>query len=286
MVLLKLLIFTLTFYGFVVHLDAITCPKGQKITRSGNGCEECLSGYYQPVESDSKQCMVCRRCDTASGSVIKEKCTKESDTKCECRGGFIPSDTDFSTCKCDIGFGLKRGESPECSECPNGYFSTSIDSPCQKWKECKSAGVSVNGTKTSDAICNEESKSNTFVTTPTTSNKVVSLITRLISHRPHEGAQTQKIHTTTTTYAPGPTVTPKDKGQPSYPSNTGNHIGMVLLIFGIVGLLVLTAVTCRLHVAPYMERTPAVQKNESWRRPVEESGNGSLSPLKLSPGEP
>ncbi|XP_070815820.1 tumor necrosis factor receptor superfamily member 4 [Chaetodon trifascialis] len=285
MVLLKLLLFTLTFYGFAVHLDAIICPKGQKVNRYGSGCEDCRRGSYQPVENDSKQCMVCRKCDAGSGSVVKEKCTKESDTKCECRGRFVPSDSDFSTCKCAIGFGLTLGE---CSECLDGYFSASIDSPCQKWKECKSAGVRVNGTKTSDVICNEESKSNAHVTTPTTSNKVVSLITRLISHRPHEGAQTQKMHTTTTTTsAPGPTVTPKDKGQPFYTSNAGNHIGMVLLIFGIVGLLVLTAVTCRLHVAPYMERTPAVPQNESLcRRPVEESGNGSLSPLKPNPGEP
>ncbi|XP_041812826.1 tumor necrosis factor receptor superfamily member 4 isoform X2 [Chelmon rostratus] len=257
MVLPKLLIFTLTLHGLLVNLDAVSCPKGQKVSRGGRGCEDCSDGYYQPVENYSRQCMACTRCDERSGSVVKEKCTKESDTKCECRGEFVGSDSDYSTCKCDIGFGLSLGE---CSKCADGYFSTSIDSSCQKWKECKSAGVSINGTQTSDVICNKESQSNTYVTTATTSNKDVSLITRLISHRPHEGAQTQKTHTTTTTTsAPGPTVTPKDKGQPSYPSNTGNHIGMVLLIFGIIGLLVLTAVTCRLHLTPHMERRPAVQ---------------------------
>lgn len=90
---------------------------------------------------------------------------------------------------------------------------------------CKSQGVNTTGTQTMDNICNEESRSNTRVTTAPTSNKVVSRITRVTSHHPHEGAQTQKMLTGGTTSAPGHIITPKTKVQPFYPSNTGNHIG-------------------------------------------------------------
>ncbi|XP_070759272.1 tumor necrosis factor receptor superfamily member 4 [Enoplosus armatus] len=291
MVLLKLLILTLTFYELIVDLDAKSCPKGMRVSRDGNSCENCLDEFYQPEENHSKHCIPCTKCDRESGSDVEEKCTKEMNRKCRCRGEFVPSDSDSSTCKCDIGFGLNRaGSLPECAKCETGYFSSSIDSTCRKWKECKSAGVNFTGSNTADAICNEL-KSNTYITTPPTSNKM-SLIVRLTSHRPHEGAHTQKLHTTTittttTTSGPGHTITPKVPVQPFQPSNTGNHIGMALLIFGIIGLLVLTAVTCKLHIASCVPIKPAVQTRESLcRRPVEESGNGSLSSLKLNPEEP
>lgn len=41
------------------------------------------------------------------GSAVKEACTKETNTKCQCRGEFVPAESDSSTCKCEIGFGLK-----------------------------------------------------------------------------------------------------------------------------------------------------------------------------------
>ncbi|XP_035517630.1 tumor necrosis factor receptor superfamily member 4 [Morone saxatilis] len=280
---LKLLLITLTFYEFIVHVDAFTCPKGQRVAKDGKSCDSCQDTTYQPEENRSQRCKACGNCDAVSGSVVKEKCTKTTNTKCQCRGEFVPYDPDSSTCKCDIGFGL---QDKVCSKCEDGYFSTNINSPCIKWKECKS-GVNINGTNKSDVVCNDESKSNTYVTTPLTTSKTVSLMTRLTSKRPHEGAKIQKMRTTTTTTtsAPRHPVTTEDKIQPS---NTGNYIGsgMALLIVGIAILLILTLVTCKLHIIPCMEKQPAVKKNESCRRPVEESGDDSLSSLKLNPGEP
>lgn len=91
------------------------------------------------------------------------------------------------------------------------------------YSSCKSAGIKVNGTKTSDVICNEESKTNTHTTTDPTSKSVVrSLFSHVTSHRPHEGAQTQKTLTTTTTSAPGHSNTPMP-GIVS--SNKSNHFG-------------------------------------------------------------
>ncbi|XP_054473523.1 tumor necrosis factor receptor superfamily member 4 isoform X2 [Anoplopoma fimbria] len=272
MFLFKLLIVTLSFYD----LDALrTCPKGQRLNPKANGCDVCPNDAFQPEENDSQTCKVCTKCDGESGSDVKENCTKETNTKCQCREGFVPWESDSSSCKCEIGFELKHG-GRECVKCDDGYFSTRMTSPCQKWKECK-CGVNTKGTSTSDVICNKELQgcsdtSNTYFTTPRTSTTKVSLITLLTSQHPRERVHTQRMHTTTTT-----TTTTKAASE-----HIPTHIGMAFLILGIIGLLVLTAVTCKLHISPQ----PAAPKNDSLcRRPVEESGEGSLASLKLNPGE-
>ncbi|XP_033995035.1 tumor necrosis factor receptor superfamily member 4 [Trematomus bernacchii] len=275
MVLLKLLIFTLTFYELIFYLDAKICPKGWKVKRVGRGesCESCPDGNYQDEENTSQNCKPCIPCDHTTGSVLKKKCTKETNTECQCSRGFVRYDD--SSCKCNKGFGLKRGEQPECSECEEGFFSSSINSQCQKLKECKS-GVKFAGKKNSDVICNVDS-----YTTPTTSNERVSLLTRLTSHHGGDKATATNIKTTTssisTTAPPGHT---RDKEPHLHPFAGA---GMVLIIIGIIGLLVLTAVTCKLRFNP----KPAVTKSDSLcRSPVEESGDDSQSSLKLNPEEP
>ncbi|KAK5872588.1 hypothetical protein PBY51_013272 [Eleginops maclovinus] len=279
MILLKLLIFTLTFYELIYDLDAQKCPSGQRINvrvRSRESfCEPCPDGYFQPVENHSQYCKACTHCDHMKGSVLKVKCTKETDTECQCRGGFVRHDS--STCRCKMGFELKHGE---CSECEDGFFSSHIGSQCQKWKECKS-GVKLPGNKTSDVLCNMDS----YITAATTSN-TVSVLTRITSHHSHEADKAKKSHPATNTNITTATsiITTSTKavdGPPRiiHPSDSISYFGagMVLLIFGIVGLLVLTAATCKLHV----NLQPAVPKNESLcRSPVEESGDDSLSSLK------
>ncbi|XP_068451404.1 tumor necrosis factor receptor superfamily member 21 [Clinocottus analis] len=279
MFLFKLLVFTLTFYELIVDLDArTTCPKGQRVTKGR--CESCPSETFQPEDNDYQICKACTKCDVESGSVVEKKCTKKTNTKCQCRGEFVPRESDSSTCKCDVGFGLNRDR---CSKCEDGYFSSQINSGCQKWRECK-CGVKKPGTRTTDVTCNVESQgcsdashsyiptpSNTYITNATTSNNMVSLITRLTSHHSHERAHTQKMHTIATTIA-------------AAAGHTDANIvtGVTFLILGIIGLLLLTAVICKLHITPQ----PIARKNDSLcRRPVEESGESSLSSLKLNPGE-
>ncbi|XP_073323759.1 uncharacterized protein [Pagrus major] len=164
----------------------------------------------------------------------------------------------------------------ECSECEAGYFSTSIDSTCRKWRECKS-GVQKNGTKISDVICKDESKSDTYVSATPTPHNIVPAVKRFTSDRPHEGAQTQKIHTTTTTSAPRHMT-------PVPPPTTGSQIGVILIIgMGLVLLLVLTAVACKQHAIP-KERQQPEQKSESLcRKPVEESGDSNEALFKQNP---
>ncbi|TKS71308.1 Tumor necrosis factor receptor superfamily member 4 OX40 antigen OX40L receptor [Collichthys lucidus] len=223
-------------------------------------CDTCHEGTYQITNNYSGRCQgTCTKCDEQSGSFTIKKCTKENNAECQCRSGFVPSDSDYSTCRCDRGFGLSINNGrKECSKCEHGYFNARINSPCKKWKECKSVGTP--GTTTSDVICN-----NTYAITHPTPTKTISIIKLLTSHRPQDGTENQKMHSTTTTTATttksssasGHPATPNDKVQPSYPSTTGNYIGMALLIFGIAGLLVLTAVTCKLHITPYLEKHPA-----------------------------
>lgn len=46
---------------------------------------------------------------SATGSEEVEACTAVTNTKCQCRAGFVPRDTsDSSTCKCEPGFGLNN----------------------------------------------------------------------------------------------------------------------------------------------------------------------------------
>lgn len=45
-----------------------------------------------------------------SGSVIEQKCTKETDTICRCVADFVPVESDSATCECSRGFGLKQGD--------------------------------------------------------------------------------------------------------------------------------------------------------------------------------
>ncbi|KAM8913906.1 uncharacterized protein AB9W97_006906 isoform 2-T2 [Spinachia spinachia] len=233
----------------------------QRVTKGGDGCEICPSDAFQPEENDSQVCKACTKCESSTGSVVKEECTKETDTKCQCRDDFVPWESDSSSCKCK-----------------DGHFTYNVNSQCKKWKECK-CGVKRNGTRSSDVICHAEfqgcsasnipTPSSNYLTTLPTSNKTVSLLTRLTSPHPRDGAHTPRMPTgTTATAAPGHKVIQL-------------LTGLALVMLGIFGLLVVTAVTCKLHFTLH----PAAPKKDSLcRRPVEESG-GSLCSVKLNPGE-
>lgn len=83
---------------------------------------------------------------------------------------------------------------------------------------CKS-GVKISGTASSDVICNEPN-SDTYSTTLPTSNTITTL-RGLITQRPHEGAKTQGMDTTTTPRV----ATSTKKVLPTPPVYPGNQIG-------------------------------------------------------------
>ncbi|XP_054883050.1 tumor necrosis factor receptor superfamily member 4 [Poeciliopsis prolifica] len=275
MFLFNLLIFILTLDVFTVDSDAAKCEKGQRLKETSNGkitCESCKEGTFRATPKDSKTCELCTPCDEETGSFIKETCTKVKNTVCGCRDGFVPFSKDSGVCKCDIGSGLENGV---CSKCKEGYFSKEIDTPCQKWKDCKSAGIKQAGSSTSDVVCNEMINNSQTTAAPTAITKVFPSLSS--TRRPREGAPTQTLSSTTTTTVQLPTV--RNTMQP-----TSIHIGTAILILGIAGLLVMTAMTCKLHITPFCQSKPAVQTKDSLcRRPVEESGDGSESSLKLNP---
>ncbi|KAM9813343.1 tumor necrosis factor receptor superfamily member 5 [Neosynchiropus ocellatus] len=229
MVQLQMLILTLVFNNLIPDSEAVTCPKGQRVSRKSGSCEACPDGYYQDTENHSRQCKPCTKCDQNSGSVVKQQCTKVSNTECKCQQHFSPLESDSSTCTCPEGCGLNHGQ---CSPCPHGYYNPAVNSPCRKWKECK-LGVKVSGTFTKDVICSDN---NTALPSPAieTRSTVAASETR---HTPTNSPHSAYSSTTR------PTATVPGREY----SSTGTNIGLILAILGLaIFLLFLFAVIWKL----------------------------------------
>ncbi|XP_036067937.1 tumor necrosis factor receptor superfamily member 4 isoform X2 [Oryzias melastigma] len=220
-------------------------------------------------------CKPCLNCDTVSGSFVLEKCTNLRNAKCGCREGFHRVPLDFSICRCGKGFGLtKNGDVAMCSKCPPGYFNKDYDKPCQKMTDCKDKRVKVPGSTTSDVICKEKSHPPVASTSASTKAAPLTLV------NPHQEQKvTQKPLITTTTPQPN-----EPKGKPPPNTSSESHFGLGLLMIGIAGLLLLTAVTCKLHFTPFWKkkRTPHMEE-DTFCKPVKESGDGIHSSLHLNP---
>ncbi|XP_061688325.1 tumor necrosis factor receptor superfamily member 4 [Syngnathoides biaculeatus] len=274
--LLQLLLLSLIFNTFVADSDQFSCPKGQRIVMRGGSeksCAVCPEGYHQPGENKSKQCKPCTKCNQASGSEVMAKCTKETDTKCQCREGFVPVESGSVTCKCSVGFGLRRGE---CSKCEDGSFNRRANAPCIKWKECKS-GVNVSGSSTSDVVCNGEPKRR-----PHSSPRTVTVNTP-----PDEKARSRlnADADVAATTAASREVPSNAKVEPVRPlTATRFHVGMAFLILGIVAALILSAAACTRRVTRCVRRRGLMPRDLPYRRPVEESGDGIRS--NLNPKKP
>ncbi|KAM6927829.1 uncharacterized protein FYW49_004001 [Xenentodon cancila] len=137
---------------------------------------------------------------------------------------------------------------------------------------CKAAGVKTPGTSTSDVICNEL-KDGLQITEATTSKRI-TFLSNLTTRHPHEGSQITHFTTTSTK--------PTKQGTKEQSSSHGNYLGMFLLLFGIAGLLMLTAVTCKLFITPCYEKRSTHYQKEC-RIPVEESGSEESYKLNLEP---
>ncbi|XP_011490928.1 tumor necrosis factor receptor superfamily member 4 [Oryzias latipes] len=271
----------LVLNGVPTDTNAVDCDPGHWVTFEGRKrvCKPCKEGYFQPEKMQSK-CNPCLGCETESGSFVQEKCTPVKNTKCQCRDGFSFLASDYSICQCNKGFGLtKRGDQMVCSECPPGHFNPDYDKPCKKMTDCKDAGVKVPGTPTSDAVCKEKSELTIASTSTSKRAASVTLVTPRQQQRGTRTPKTRPVITTTTSPLPK-----EPKGQP--PSNTSseNHFGLGLLMIGIAGLLLLSAVTCKLHFTPCWKKKGAPHMEEdSFCKPVKESGDGIDSSLHLNP---
>uniref|UniRef100_A0A3Q3D1L5 Tumor necrosis factor receptor superfamily member 4-like n=1 Tax=Hippocampus comes TaxID=109280 RepID=A0A3Q3D1L5_HIPCM len=214
-------------------------------------CAACPEGYHQPTKNYSKQCKACTKCNEESGSEVTEKCTKKTDTKCQCRKGFVPVEPDSATCECGIGFGLHYG-GKECSKCEDGFFNRHPNSPCIKWKECKS-GVNTRGSSTSDVICNADSHNSP------TSNHTVSVITPQHEwDQSHDSTQ----HETTTTITTTPTP----------PSNSTMTFLVLIVHFFFRYCLCHPWNSCIKTISLFWL---FLSGDSLYRRPVEEIGDGT-----------
>uniref|UniRef100_A0A4W5P3I1 Si:ch73-361p23.3 n=1 Tax=Hucho hucho TaxID=62062 RepID=A0A4W5P3I1_9TELE len=259
------------------------CKKGEMINiRNGRLCDPCRENHYQAVPNRSQKCELCTSC--RENSELISKCTKTSNTICQCRTGFIRRDVESSICKCDEGSGVDTS-GLICRECKNGSFTTKMDSKCVKWRECRS-GVRIPGNATSDVICNDNSEpeGKTLPSTHTTSpsGSIQTFSKSLIQ------SQRSSPHPDVPTLAPAPTI--KVTKSPKFSTA---DFGQVMTLMGTVLLLtfLLTTVTCKLVIIPCIKnhKKPAVRTSQdSCRRPVEESGDSSFSSLVKQPslGEP
>uniref|UniRef100_A0A4W5PRK2 Si:ch73-361p23.3 n=1 Tax=Hucho hucho TaxID=62062 RepID=A0A4W5PRK2_9TELE len=274
------------YNGFLNPVEAaFKCKIGERISlsrRNKEQCEPCPDGYFQAVPNESQKCQPCNSCNEKSWSEVKSKCSKTSNAVCQCRGGFTNRDKDSTICKCAVGSGLNTsGIIPACRECEHGFFTANIDSTCAKWRECNS-GVKNPGNTTSDVICNEESDGKTLPSMqPTSPSGSIQAVSKSLIQNQSQGSSP---------HPDVPTVTPALTG----PKSSTADYGQVMTLIGIVLLLtfLLTAVTCNLVIIPCIKnyKNPAVRtaQGSMCRKPVEESGDSSLSSLVKTPslGEP
>ncbi|PKK23769.1 CD40 molecule, TNF receptor superfamily member 5, partial [Columba livia] len=163
------------------------CQPGEKLVSECNStedsvCTRCESGHYQQGWTREKHCAPHDICDDNTGLIVKVQGNATHNTVCQCRAGMHCSDTSCQTCvenqPCQRGFGfvaakaVARMSSP-CEPCAEGTFSnvSSKTEPCHPWTSCEEKGlmVKVQGTNTSDVICESSRRSSLSVLIPITS---------------------------------------------------------------------------------------------------------------------
>ncbi|KAJ7998464.1 hypothetical protein DPEC_G00205210 [Dallia pectoralis] len=251
-------------------LNAEECKEGERINlKSGKRCEPCPEKSFHKGPNNSQQCQPCTICRENSGSKVIKECSKTSNALCQCATGFVPRDTVSAICRCPEGSGLV---SSDCLPCQSGFFTATMDSTCVKWKECRS-GVKIRGNNTSDVICNDDPESNgtkptpIHPTPPTVSTQTVSTLTT-----PHPNISSVAHLSAITTKAPKSTV---------------KYEKVTLIVVVQLLTVLLTAVTCKLIgnycIKDYKNPTFQTAQESLCRKPVEESGDSSLSFLVKSP---
>ncbi|KAL0978731.1 hypothetical protein UPYG_G00174410 [Umbra pygmaea] len=252
------------------------CKKGER--RRQNKCEECPDSSFQDTPSESRHCSPCTSCKKDKGSEFKTPCLKTTDATCQCRSGFRPMDSASSMCKCHIGSGLDQSGNI-CQPCKDGFFTTTPDSKCVKWQECRN-GVKIPGSNTSDVVCKNEAE---FIHPTSTSGTIRTVSiqqTQGLTQQPTtQYVSTTQVQTQGSAVTPAPTTTTRSDVQ-SY-NNVKTLIGVVLL-FTILLIAVICSPVVIFCIKDYKKPTIKTAKDSLCRRPVEESGDSSLSSIVKS----
>ncbi|XP_074776370.1 tumor necrosis factor receptor superfamily member 5 [Athene noctua] len=170
------------------------CQPGEKLVSECNGtensvCTRCESGHYQQSWTRERHCTPHDICEENTGLIVKTQGNATHNTVCQCRAGTHCSDSTCQTCvenqPCQHGFGfvaakaVARMSSP-CEPCAEGTFSnvSSKTEPCHPWTSCEEKGlvVKVQGTNTSDVICESGGRSSLSVLIPITAVVVTCLV--------------------------------------------------------------------------------------------------------------
>ncbi|XP_067423369.1 tumor necrosis factor receptor superfamily member 4 isoform X1 [Emydura macquarii macquarii] len=224
-------------------------------------CVPCRDGYYNS-KSNYYSCRSCTICNPEKGSREVKKCDKISDTVCMCMKGYTPYDSRSSE------------ESPsgkECFPCPDGYFSSGDNDRCRPWTNCLAQAKKTlrAGTKTEDAICDDQDR-------PATTLETSTLYVSVSSHR-------NNVSTT------APTVfTPKDtlsttRFRKDIPAET--NLGSLSLILICLTLLLVSGMSILLltiQTTKKKTQKPPVngqQDGRSFRIPIQEEQIDSNSSL-------
>ncbi|XP_018545316.1 tumor necrosis factor receptor superfamily member 5 isoform X1 [Lates calcarifer] len=142
------------------------CPPGTSMSNIGScqepQCQECKENEYQDKYTFESKCQLQPYCDKNSGFEKPVHQSKKERTTCKCENGFHCSSQTciicvaHTTCKPGEGVRFEGNHTDDrvCWKCPNGWFSNSENSTCQKLTECADGyTVKVKGTDTSDTVC-------------------------------------------------------------------------------------------------------------------------------------
>ncbi|KAK6472367.1 tumor necrosis factor receptor superfamily member 9-like [Huso huso] len=149
------LYFSTALCCILFHGIAALCGPGQKSIRGSGHCERCPEGRFQEKNADVDVCQSCLECEEQKWSIQIKACTSVSNTQCKCTEGFQCSGPECEECYCDMGSGQ---ENNACQPCPDGYYTNNLNMKCKKWTNCSELGVKTNGSRTSDVVCHEASR--------------------------------------------------------------------------------------------------------------------------------
>ncbi|XP_015263913.1 PREDICTED: tumor necrosis factor receptor superfamily member 5 [Gekko japonicus] len=159
------------------------CPPGKKVSvpcaeGSDTVCAPCQSERFQDGWTQQTFCTPHRYCDQNVGLVVHIHGDATRDVVCQCQSGTHCSGLECHSCRenkaCGPGEGVEEAATSErdtiCTDCPAGFFSN-VSSPtasCQPWSSCEATGLvhKADGTRFSDAICEDASKVRSGVLVP------------------------------------------------------------------------------------------------------------------------
>ncbi|XP_037539720.1 tumor necrosis factor receptor superfamily member 5 [Nematolebias whitei] len=135
-------------------------------------CDDCGLNEYQDNYNKEVKCKRQPYCDPNKNFEVAVIESKTERTTCLCKQGFHCSSQQCITCvldrSCEPGDELvlegNRTHDTVCRSCPKETFSSTRNSKCVKWTECKEGfHVVQNGTDRADMVCEANSRTHVII---------------------------------------------------------------------------------------------------------------------------